>query len=158
MVGGVGGWVVLRPFFYFWFVWLVCDDAGWRVQWGLARKQCVSVFDCVVFVCEMGRSVLLDADFICGTVWGSMGTFNPIRLCWVCDGGWAVSRPFFYFWLVWLVCDDGGVVGAWVLISAKQCVSVSDCVVFVCEMVGRWDGYRVPALFFVAWCGLDGDV
>ena len=48
--------------------------------------------------------------------------------------GWPFCAPFFYFRLVWLVCDDGGVAGAWVLISAKQCVSVSDCVVFVREM------------------------
>ena len=43
-------------------------------------------------------------------------------------------------------------VGAWALISAKQCVSVSDWVVFVREMVGRWGGYRVPALFL--WHGV----
>ena len=44
------------------------------------------------------------------------------------------------------------------LISAKQCVSVSDCVVFVREMgrsVGRLSG---AGFIFVAWCGLDGDV
>ena len=50
--------------------------------------------------------------------------------------GLAVSRPFFYFWFVWLVCDDAGMPGAWALISAKQCVSVSDCVVSVREMGG----------------------
>ena len=46
----------------------------------------------------------------------------------------------------------------WVLISAKQCVSVSDWVVFVREMgrsVGRLSG---AGLIFVARCGLDGDV
>ena len=41
----------------------------------ISAKQCVSVSDCVVFVCEMGRlvSVLLDADFICDTVWVRWG-------------------------------------------------------------------------------------
>ena len=43
------------------------------------------------------------------------------------------------------------------LISAKQCVSVSDCVVFVREM-GRSVGCYWMRTLFVAWCGLDGDV
>ena len=30
LCGGMAmvGWVVLRPFFYFWFVWLVCGGVG----------------------------------------------------------------------------------------------------------------------------------
>ena len=44
--------------------------------------------------------------------------------------------------------------GAWALISAKQCVSVSDCVVFVREM-GRSVGWLSGAGFiFVTWCGI----
>ena len=72
--------------------------------WALiGAKQCVSVFDCVVFVCEMGRCrcywmrTLLVAR--CGIVGGN---------CVGGDGGLGVSRPFFYFRLVWLVCDDAG--------------------------------------------------
>ena len=104
--------------------------------WALiSAKQCVSVFDCVVFVCEMGRLE---------------GCYRALTF-----------YDMVWFWRGCLIRLDyvgGAVVGAWAGISAKQCVSVFDCVVFVCEMVGRWDGYRVPALFFVAWCGLDGDV
>ena len=37
-----------------------------------------------------------------------MGMFNPVRLCWDGVGGWVVLGPFFYFWLVRLVCDDAG--------------------------------------------------
>ena len=57
-------------------------------------------------------------------------------ITWDGDGGLAVLRPFFYFCFVWLVCDDGGMAEVWALISAKQCVLVSDCVVFVREMGG----------------------
>ena len=77
--------------------------------WALiSAKQCVLVSDCVVFVREMvGRWGGYRALTFCDTVrvrWGRL----PIRLCWVRDGGVAVSRPFFYFRLVWLVCDDAG--------------------------------------------------
>ena len=66
--------------------------------WALiSAKQCVSVSDCVVFVREMGGAVcgvIGRRLYFCGMVrvrWGCL----PIRLCWVCDGGLAVSRPFF---------------------------------------------------------------
>ena len=58
--------------------------------------------------------------------------------------GWPFRAPFFYFCFVWLVCDDGGMAEVWALISAKQYVLVSDCVVFVREMgrsVGRLSGF-----------------
>ena len=56
-----------------------------------------------------------------------MGMFNPVRLCWDGDGVLAVLRPFFYFWFVWLVCDDGGMAGVWV-----QCNKWPIC------MMWRW--------------------
>ena len=46
----------------------------------------------------------------------------------------------------------------WALIGAKQCVSVSDCVVFVREMGRSVGRLSVAGFIFVAWCGLDGDV
>ena len=69
------------------------------------RKQCVSVSDWVVFVREMGWSVgwLSGAGFIFVT-WCGIGAV----ITWDGVGGLAVSRPFFYFWFVWLVCDDAG--------------------------------------------------
>ena len=78
----------------------------------ISAKQCVSVSDWVVFVREMGRSVgrLLDADFICGTVWVRWGRL--IRLDYVAGGvgGLAVSRPFFISGLFgWCVMMRGGV-------------------------------------------------
>ena len=51
------------------------------------------------------------------------------------------------------MCDDAGVAGAVVLISVKQCVSVSDCVVFVREM-----GRSVGRLSGVGFLWFDGDV
>ena len=45
--------------------------------------------------------------------------------------------------------------GAWALISAKQCVSVSDCVVFVREMVGSV-GAVIGRRLFVIRCGIGG--
>ena len=41
--------------------------------------------------------------------------------------------------------------GAWALISAKQCVSVSDCVVFVREMVGAVGGAVIGCRLY--FCG-----
>ena len=67
--------------------------------WALiSAKQCVLVSDCVVFVREMGRlvSVLLDADFICDTVWVRWGCL--IRLDYVVGWRWWVGlfyAPFF---------------------------------------------------------------
>ena len=98
--------------------------------WALiSAKQCVSVFDCVVFVCEMGRLE---------------GCYRALTF-----------YDMVWFWRGCLIRLDyvgGAMVGAWAGISAKQCVSVSDWVVFVREMGGRWGGYRAPALFL--WHGV----
>ena len=67
--------------------------------------------------------MLLDADFICDTVWVRWGRL-PIRLYWVRDGGLAVSRPFFYFRLVWLACDDAGWRGVGVDWCETMCFGV----------------------------------
>ena len=104
---GVRWWVGrFAPLFYFRLVWLVCDDGGMAEVWALiSAKQCVSVSDCVVFVREkggaVGGTVIGCRLYFCGTVLWAVITWDG-------DGVLGVSRPFFYFWFVWLVCDDAG--------------------------------------------------
>ena len=79
---------------------------------GISAKQCVSVSDCVVFVREMGRlvSVLLDADFICDTVWVRWGCLIRLDYVGCAMVGWPFRAPFFISGLFgWCVMMWGGV-------------------------------------------------
>ena len=83
----------------------MCDDGGMAEVWVLiSAKQCVLVSDCVVFVREMGRLVLvlLDADFICDTVWVRWGCLIRLDYVGCAMVGWPFRAPFLF-----LICLVG---------------------------------------------------